>query len=136
MRWNRQDQNDGSLNDVNMTPLIDVSLVLVVILLLATPLAFESSFALRETGRSAQQSQEENDVTRIELEVLSDAEVRVNRDVVPVAILEQILKPLLKDAESRDVTVDCAGAVSHGTFVTVLDAAKSSGAKNIAVVGR
>ncbi len=36
------------MNEVNMVPLIDVSLVLVVMLMLATPLAFESSLAIRE----------------------------------------------------------------------------------------
>jgi len=37
--------------EVNMTPLIDISLVLVVILLLATPLAFESSIGLKKTAK-------------------------------------------------------------------------------------
>ncbi len=36
----------GGINEVNMTPLIDVSLVLVVMLLLATPLAFGFSVAV------------------------------------------------------------------------------------------
>ena len=36
-----------------MTPLIDVSLVLVVILMVATPLAFQSSIAVRTRPRAA-----------------------------------------------------------------------------------
>ena len=39
MRWNRLQENEGGRAEVNLTPLIDISLVLVVILLLATPLA-------------------------------------------------------------------------------------------------
>ena len=45
---NRAEKNseEGTSSPVNLTPLIDVSLVLVVILLLATPLAFELEFGL------------------------------------------------------------------------------------------
>jgi biopolymer transport protein ExbD len=136
MRWNRPQDNNGNLNEVNMTPLIDVSLVLVVILLLATPLAFESSFAMRETGPSALAASEQKDVSRVELKILSDTEVRVNRAVVTVTDLETTLRPLLSGGSSQDVTVDCADDVSHGVFVTVLDVAKASGAGDIAVVGR
>ena len=42
-------QNKTREHEVNLTPLIDVSLVLVVMLLLATPLAFESSIKVRAT---------------------------------------------------------------------------------------
>ena len=48
MWMQRRQTDEEGMSDVNMTPLIDVSLVLVVILLLATPLAFESSFGVRK----------------------------------------------------------------------------------------
>ena len=136
MRWDRLQNNNGNFSEVNMTPLIDVSLVLVVILLLATPLAFESGFAVRETGPTAREAADEKDVSRVELQILSDSAVRVNRAVVTVVDLEATLRPLLSVGPSRDVTVGCDDAVSHGTFVTVLDAAKISGARDIAVIGR
>jgi biopolymer transport protein ExbD len=136
MRWNRRQDGAEGHHDVNMTPLIDVSLVLVVILLLATPLAFESSFAVRETGAAARRADDDSEVARIELEIVSDATVRVNRETVPVAALESAMRRLLDGGPTRDVTVDCADAVSHGTFVAVLDAAKAGGAGNIAVMGR
>jgi biopolymer transport protein ExbD len=48
--------NDSN-HDVNMTPLIDVSLVLVVMLLLATPLAFESSIDVKNAAQAARKAQ-------------------------------------------------------------------------------
>lgn len=47
LRLRNRESSEGPLAEINTTPLIDVSLVLVVILLLATPLAFESSFGVR-----------------------------------------------------------------------------------------
>ena len=135
MRWNRIRSEDGSLNEVNMTQLIDVSLVLVVILLLATPLAFESAFGLARARAGAQEAAEEREVARVEIDIVDDATVRVNRETVAVAELGGHLQPLLA-AGPPQVTVTCADAVAHGTFVTVLDVTKANGAENIAVIGR
>ncbi len=55
-----------------MTPLIDVSLVLVVILLLATPLAFESSIAIKQAAISGKQANEESKKERVEIDILRD----------------------------------------------------------------
>ena len=135
MRWNRQVQTDETEAQVNLTPLIDVSLVLVVILLLATPLAFESSFGVRKTADTARKASEEKKEARIELAIESDDRVRVNRTLVAVDDLGAALKPLLEESGSRQVTVECADGVAHGTFVHVLDVTKLNGAKDIAIAG-
>jgi len=135
MRWNRIQENDGNLAEVNMTPLIDVSLVLVVILLLATPLAFESSFGVRKTAATARQASDLEKEARIELSIMSDNLVRVNKTEVTLDDLGDVLAPLLAESSSRDVTVTCADGVAHGTFVHVLDVTKLNGAREIAVAG-
>ena len=119
--------------EVNLTPLIDVSLVLVVMLLLATPLALESSFGLRETAAVARAGVPDNPVERVELAILSENDVRVNREEVHVAELDATLRPLLAGETPPSVVVTCAGLVTHGTFVRVLDTAKLCGAHDIAV---
>jgi len=128
------EDGSGPVREVNMTPLIDVSLVLVVILLLATPLAFESSFGIRKTDNTARQASDVDKEARIELAIESDDIVRVNRNQVSIEVLGDVLAPLIAGS-SRDVTVKCAGAVSHGTFVKVLDITKQNGARDIAVAG-
>lgn len=127
--------DDGSVTqpEINLTPLIDVSLVLVVMLLLATPLALESSFALRETEAAARNAPQQKPVERIELAIFSEAEVRVNRDVVPITELDTTLRPMLQGEAPPAVVVSCASAVPHGAFVHVLDTAKLCGAREIAV---
>jgi biopolymer transport protein ExbD len=118
----------------NMTPLIDVSLVLVVILMVATPLVFQSGIAVNaaaSSGRAAAAVRE----ARVELTVLADGTVRVNRFVVPRAALEQTLQPLITESPTRLVVVRCEDNVVHGDFVSVIDEAKRLGALQIAVVG-
>ncbi|MFO7652735.1 MAG: biopolymer transporter ExbD [Candidatus Krumholzibacteriia bacterium] len=126
----------SGMTDVNMTPLIDVSLVLVVILLLATPLAFESSFGVRRAATTARTADVAEPVERIELTIVSEDSVRVNRRLIARADLGVTLGPLVERSATRLVTVVCADSIRHGTFVAVLDAARLSGARDIAVAGR
>lgn len=121
------------LREIDLTPLIDVSLVLVVMLLLATPLAFESSFALRNAPASARSAPEQEHIERIELAILSGEEVSVNRERVSFSELGTVLRPLLASEVPPTVVVTCADAVQHGAFVQVLDTAKLCGAAEIAV---
>jgi biopolymer transport protein ExbD len=124
------------MHEINMTPLIDVSLVLVVMLLLATPLAFESSIGVKSAMKSAKAAEKQKAEERIELHVLSDTTLTVNRRIVSREDLSGTLRPMLQASTSRLVVIDCNGSVSHGTFVDVLDQTKLSGAKEIAVTGK
>jgi biopolymer transport protein ExbD len=125
---------DG-IHDVNMTPLIDVSLVLVVILMVATPMAFQSSIAVQRAAKSGQKAERVAQAERIEIMIVSADSVTVNRAPVPRNRIEGTLRSLLERSATRTVVVRCADAVSHGTFVDILDQAKRCGAADIAVVG-
>jgi biopolymer transport protein ExbD len=128
-----ENPNDAVTREVNMTPLIDVSLVLVVMLLLMTPLAIESSLAV-ERQQKASSAEQKDEPERVELRILDEVSVRVNRDVVPREQLAMVLRPLLED-EGAAVVVTCEDAVAHGTFIDVIDTAKAAGAGEIALAG-
>jgi biopolymer transport protein TolR len=132
----RKENGNGGIFEVNMTPLIDVSLVLVVMLLLATPLAFESSIMVKKSEKTAAKAEKKNDINRIELRVVSADEVRVNRNLVAREDLVDTLRPLMTADADPVVVIACDTGVSHGTFVDVLDRAKMAGATEIAVTGK
>ena len=134
-RFKRRPATEG-IFEPNMTPLIDVSLVLVVILMVATPLAFQSSILLKSAGAEGRQARSVEHSARIDLGVLADGNVRVNRMTVPRAALAATLGPLLQASGARVVVVRCEDGVPHGDFVGVIDEAKTLGAAEIAVVGR
>ena len=133
-RYTRGKRVPEGIHEVNMTPLIDVSLVLVVILMITTPMAFQSGILVRNAaagGKSAQKMRTE----RIEITVVSADNVMVNRSLVPRRLLSDILKPLLAASATKTVAIRCNDDVPHGTFVSVLDEAKHCGADQIAVIG-
>jgi len=132
----KAENGEGGMFEVNMTPLIDVALVLVVMLLLTTPLAFESSIMVRKSEQTAAKAEQQDDDNRIELRVMSADTVRVNRVVVARRDLVDTLKPLMDAEASPVVVIGCEDGVSHGTFVDVLDRAKVAGAMEIAVTSK
>ena len=126
---------EGTTSPVNLTPLIDVSLVLVVILLLATPLAFESSISLKRAQSTGRTAEKEGDRLRIEVHLLSEDRVQVNREETTLANLESALKPLIERTPDAPVVMRCDDDVTHGAFVTALDETKAAGVNRIAVMG-
>jgi biopolymer transport protein ExbD len=129
----RRGDSDG-IFDVNMTPLIDVSLVLVVILMVALPMAFQSSIAVRNAAASGRKAEESTRLERVEISIVSEDSVSVNKLMIAPAALGENLRPILWKSATRQVVVRCADGVSHGLFVAVLDEAKASGAAQIALV--
>jgi biopolymer transport protein ExbD len=126
--------HESGIHEPNMTPLIDVSLVLVVILMVATPMAFQSSIAVSRasaSGRDAQPARTE----WVEITIVSADVVLLNGQELPRSALAPVLSVRLEQSPTRRVLVRCADAVPHAAFVAVLDEAKACGASGIAVVG-
>jgi biopolymer transport protein ExbD len=136
MKRNRRSSDSMSgINEPNMTPLIDVSLVLVVILMVATPLALQSGIGVSSassTGKKAAPSHSD----RVEVSLLSADSIVVNRQLVHRDRLALTLHQVLAESATRQVVVRCADNVPHGDFVAVLDEARAQGAAEIAVAGR
>lgn len=135
MRFRRRETSQEGIREINMTSLIDVSLVLVVVLLVATPLAFQSSILVRSSVAAGQRSDVDTRTERVEIEILSADSLVVNRVPTPRAQLGETLTPLLAATTTGAVLVRCSDAVPHGAFVSILDEAKQCGAAGISILG-
>lgn len=129
-------RHEEQIHEPNMTPLIDVCLVLVIILLVSTPMAFQSSIAVQRAAQAGKAAKYTAKSERVEITIVSQDVVLVNQNQIPRASMAGLLKPLLDASATRLVVVRCNGeGISHGAFVSVLDDAKACGAAQIAVVG-
>jgi biopolymer transport protein ExbD len=135
MHRKTRERSPEGIHEVNMTPLIDVSLVLVVILMVATPMAFQSGIAIQQASKAGRKAAEMARTDRVEITIVSPDTVIVNRNPIPTRALPGLLRPLLDGSATHAVVVRCGDTVSHGAFVSVLDEAKACGAEQIAVVG-
>ena len=135
MSRSTRNRNPESIHEPNIVPLIDVSLVLVVILLVATPMALQSGLAVNRAASSGTKAVPAR-AERIEIDIVDAEHVAVNRQPVGRDALAPTLRDLLARSATRRVFVRCADTVPHGDFVAVLDEAKAQGAAQIAVVGK
>ena len=128
------DKNTRGIHNINMTPLIDVSLVLVVLLLLLTPLAFESGIGIEGNGEKKDLSKKTSHGEMIQLDVVSEDSVIVDNRFVSRKALVSKLRPLILKTGGCGVAITCRDNVSHGAFVDVLDKSRLSGASGISVM--
>lgn len=123
------------ISEVNVVPLADVSLVLLIILMLITPMVMQSMikvFASR--GAVAVEADRTVKEKPLFLEVRSDAYVLNTNPLASERDLLANLRGELSRKDDRTVIVTAAKGVTHGRMVTALDIAKQAGAEKLSLV--
>ncbi|MDD5656154.1 MAG: biopolymer transporter ExbD [Elusimicrobia bacterium] len=124
---------DEPIVDINVTPLVDVCLVLVIIFMAVAPMALTLGIKVLQSKAKAAEgkaSAEENvQVKLTEAGVLTVNGARVEPAALPKALVEALFK-----SKDKMVIVTADEANRVGQVVDILDTAKQSGAAKVAIV--
>lgn len=127
---NHQGKTQTSLAEINIVPLVDVVLVLLIIFMLTAPI-IQSGVEI-----NVPKTRQVKELTQQRLLVQIDRQQRLYLQSDPVNIneLEARLKEKIKDPSQAKIYLRADEEVPFGTIAKVMDYTKLAGVENISIV--
>ncbi|MDD4974208.1 MAG: biopolymer transporter ExbD [Bacteriovorax sp.] len=125
------DDDDDIVSEINMTPLIDIMLVLLVVFMVSSSVALESGMDIELPKTALTNQKKEAEILVISLS--KDGHVAVHgKQVLPSEISRRIASSLA-ELKTDSVILEGDTSANLGKAIELMDMAKVAGAKNFSI---
>jgi len=124
-------QRDESLSQINVTPLVDVMLVLLVIFMVTAPILHQGVAVQLPTAQGAAFTGGESQLV---VSVTEAGDVFLNDTEMSVAELREKLLAVVRERPDRQVFLRADAGVRYGVVVAVLAALREAGVQRLGMV--
>lgn len=125
------DDNDQIMADINMTPLIDIMLVLLIIFMVTSSVSLESGLDIDIPKTVSNTKKQEGRSVLVSLNKVGQISVQGN--VVPWNSLQEEIAGALEREQTGLVVFEGDKSSQLGSAVEVMDVAKAAGAEKFAI---
>jgi len=120
----------GSLAEINVIPLVDVVLVLLLIFMLTAPMMYRGIDVNLPKSSSKSPSLDE----RLVLTITKDRLLFLNDRALPLATLEPRLRELVRDRPEKTIYIKADKELPYGYVVETMDRVRRAGVERVGMV--
>jgi biopolymer transport protein TolR len=123
-------RTQSSLADINITPLVDVVLVLLIIFMVTAPVLQSGIEVNVPKTKTVKEITEE----RLVITINKEQRVFLGNDPININEIATRLRQKVRDPQHQSIFLRADEDVPFGAFATVMDAVKRSGITNVSIV--
>ena len=120
-------------SDINITPLVDVVLVLLIIFMVATPMLIKD-LDLTVPEKAETQIASPTTANQVVVSVTKEGQVQINREPILESQLNEKIHDLMATRSDKLVFFDVDEDANYGEAIHVMDVVRGAGAKTLGIM--
>ena len=123
----------GPKSEINVTPLVDVMLVLLIIFMVLQPM-LQMGYEVNVPPKQPSDTPQQPNTDQIIVSLTTSNEIYLNKERVDRAQLPIRLQEVLRNRGNKPVFFSCEDAVKYDKAMEIMDIVRNNGAKNVGIV--